>query len=1171
MSPVWTKRQQAVIRHTGGDLTVSAAAGSGKTAVMVERILRLVTEEHQSLERMLVVTFTRAAASEMRQRISEALEKALERTPADAFLRRQLNRLEEAPIGTLHGYCQKLLREYGASSGLDPDFSVCDTARQQLLWGEAVEEALEGLYARPPEGFALLARGWSRYTDHGLEDLCLQLRNAYSAYPEGVQWVRRAAEDYALWAEDPGNSPWAGVLLQDAREVLEDAGEKIARAVALGAEPGAPSSYLTALACDAVQVRDLAAIPGLRDLIEALQAVCFPTIGRMKKTDDRELADEMKALRDSAKKVLQDIRDRLRILAGPAFTENARVMTPAMRALAELAEACESVYSRKKEALSLLDFSDLEHKALRLLENEAVCAEVRASFDDVFVDEYQDTNAVQEAILMRTANPGHFFCVGDAKQAIYRFRQADPALFLRRYEESSPEEGSSKRRIDLSENFRSHPGILAFANDIFRRTMSPRLGGLTYDRAAELLPGLSHPESQRTAVHLDLLTSESETQAETADEAEEALLELSRIQHQAIRAAQRIRERMGLPLWDKRGFARTAHYKDFAILLQTAKGKAEEVAATLRTCGIPCTSPGETEITRQPETGLLLSALKVIDNGDRALEWMTVMHSPLGGFSLEELLEIRRFRRDLEFPKAARAYAGGENPLAKRLSGFFSEWDALRERAAYLDVERLIWEIAEKRSWYTCLGARPGGDASQRRVRVLAQLARSLSQTRERSLYAFLRYMDSVKGSVQDEASDALITQADAVLVTTIHKSKGLEFPFVLLLGLEQPFHREQNKRLLVHDALGLAPAAFFPETHTRATTLAREAVLTRMTEESRSEKLRLLYVAVTRPREDLYLIGSVRGSGEKSFARWAREESPLDIASHTSFLDWIAPTAVRHPDAGGAGVFAKPRPAAYGMDIQILRQAAYEPAPVFQEKQSMEQDPRYEAAFLWRYPYASSVTLPGKVSVTSLLTGYTTKRSDEPSQEWVTATPAFDPRRAGTLTHSALRYIKYGQTEEEIRSLLKELAQREIFTMNDLPLIHTDWLARYAASDLARRASESERVLREAAFNLLISACRVYPEMEDCPDNLMVQGVIDLAFLEDGQWILIDYKTNRVPQSGPRALVTHYAAQLRLYRAALTEITGIPVRKSGLALLSTGKTVWLEEEEDHGTNLTGL
>jgi len=1153
MARQWTEQQQAVIRHAGGDLTVSAAAGSGKTTVMVERILRIVTQERIDLSRLLVVTFTRAAAGEMRERISAALDSALAENPRDPFLRRQRQILQDAPIGTLHGFCQNTLRMYATQLGMDPEFTLCDETRRAILWDQAVQEALREAYARGDAGFELLARGWSRYTNDGLETLCEQLRSCYGASELGIAWVRKAAQDYENYAADPMHSPWAQILCARIREDVENAAEKIEKAALWMGLSGAPAKYEAAIEADRQQARRLLSLRDLETLLENLAQVTFPALGRAsKKTDDMDLAERIKSARDESKKILSTLSAKWgKLFTQRDLVQDTRIMVPAMYALADLMEDCERIFSAKKESRSCLDFNDLEHFMLRLVQDDAVSRELQENYEYVFVDEYQDTNAVQEAILKRVARPGRFFCVGDAKQAIYRFRQADPTLFLERYKRSEEGETASLRRIDLSRNYRSHPGILQFVNAVCERAMDEELGGLIYDEAASLIPGRTHPEGDTCAVFVDILDAQEET--------EDELEALSSLERQARLAAQRIRERMGRPICEGDHY-RPARYRDFVILMETMARKGSLVAQTLRQCGIPCVAQEEGDWLQQPETLLMLSALSYLDNSDRAMDLMTLMHSPLGGFSLDELLEIRRKYRQEEFPRAVRLCAQEESELGLRLSLFLAEWDELRKHARYMDVESLIWEVAGRRAWYVTLGAQNAGAEAQKRIRLLAEQARTLADSRECSLYSFLQFVRSMR--ISGEAGANGVGEEDAVWITTIHKSKGLEFPVVILLNAAQNFRQEGTDRLLLHDKLGLGPSAILEESRLRTTTFAREAVAVLNRTESRSERLRLLYVALTRPREELRVIASSRNPA-KDLERWSREESRTDRKNARSLMDWMGPILVRHREMQDR-CDAKTQSYPFALHVEIspeIWDLQEEPVQLTQAVSADAQ--RFLCGFAWRYPYLEAVDLPGKLSVTSLLSGFSTRRSEEPEIELPKTRKDYDPRRAGTLTHSALQYLSYRMDEQAIEKLLQDLQQRGILAEEDRRLIRRDWLMRFSHSELMRRIFVSPRVLREQMFNLKLPASQIYPEKKNCPDTVIVQGVLDLAFLEEGRWILVDYKTNRIPEGGPQVLLEHYRPQLTLYRKALEAITGIPVSQAGLALVATGDMVWMEEKDE--------
>ena len=1172
--PRWTTKQRAVIEHRGASLMVSAAAGSGKTAVMIQRILSLILEDGVDVDRLLVVTFTRAAAGEMKERLARALEESLARDPERApRIRSQLEKLEDAAISTLHAFCGVLLKRYYALADLDPGFRLAAEDEVNLLWQQAAEDALEQLFAEEDADFMEAVRCWGgRDGRDMLEGIDRVYRHAM-ARPGGLSWAEDAAGLFEAAARNPEGSPAYAVLREVCRSSLGEAAVLNASALALAEEEGGPAHYAEALESDRQ------GIAASQDALEvgwqaakAALSFAFAPLSR-KRYADKERAEAVKALRSQVKDLVKEARTLLEEMedAGRRLTP----MIPAVRGLVKTVQRAAEVFAREKALRGILDFNDLEHKTLQILSQEAVREEVRALYRYVFVDEYQDTNGVQEAIVTAVASEDSLFCVGDVKQSIYRFRQADPTLFLARYARSSPMGEGTSQRVDLNQNFRSHPGILEAVNAVFSRIMSPELGDILYDDAAALYPGAPRPEEEDgdAPVHMALLRE--------PDAGEDPLQALSRLEAQALYAARKIREGMTRPIWDgKLGAYRPARYGDFVILLRVVRGRAPVVANVLRAQGIPVVADGGEGYYDQTEVAQVLDCLAWIDHRERDLPLINTLHSGMGGFTMAELYRVRRaYPQEPSFCRAAVRYADeAEDTLAWRLGSFLRRGEAWRSLARQASVEEVIWRVLEDTGFYDWVGTLPGGDVRQGNLRLLAQKARTLSESWARNLYGFLSHVERVRDT-QTQLAEAQLAREkeEMVQVLSIHKSKGLEYPVVILLGLEGQYNeRDTTGDLLLHDALGLAPRSFFPRSRIKTENILHRAAAHQIRQEGLSELMRVLYVAMTRARERLILVG--RCPDEKKMAAWARPVTPYSLAKgQVSLLDWLGPVALR-----AAGGEALAQAAGYeGLRISLqwpwevcIQEASELPretAPALETGKLLDAalhgapDPRLLAAYQWRYPY-STYPLAGKTTATALL------REDakrwEKSFAWKELPLPLPHGEAGTAlergtwTHTLLEALRPGM--DSAAQALEDLVARGLLPPAARDGVDLPGAQAFLESPLMGRIAGAAQVLREQPFVLEIRMDSLGLAVEEGggTEERLVQGVIDLAFLEEDGWTLVDYKTNRIAEGEEARILAWYRPQLAVYREALVRLTGRPVKAAGLYLTRFKRFVWETESQ---------
>ncbi len=981
----WSDDQWKAISLSGGDILVAAAAGSGKTAVLVERIIRkLSAADHPlSVDRLLVATFTKAAASEMRQRIREALEKELDRDPGSEHLTRQLAMLGRASITTLHSFCMEVIQRYYTLIPLDPGFRIASESETALLRQEVLEDLFEEKYASEQEGSTFLALvDWfsGERSDDAVFSLVQKLYDFSRSHSWPEHWLRQAASSFhapdsaALEA-----SPWVGSLLTDTSITLDGAAELLRQAKMLALSPGGPEPYALTLE------EDLGMVMGLRSAVEEgpwsglygeFQAAGFGKLKPCKKDQtDPQVQERVKGLREEAKKMVTDLRNQLFGRPAEAFLNELHSAAPLMEGLAELVIEFGERYRREKTAKGWLDFSDLEHYCLQILRHPTstpeltlpsdAAREYQVQYDEVLLDEYQDTNTVQEDIvrLISRQEPGNRFMVGDVKQSIYRFRLAEPGLFLEKYRRYGDSLDGGGLRIDLARNFRSRREVVEAVNLLFRQIMNEGVAEISYDARAELVYGEGFPESAEGNDYrpeLLLVDRSSEKQvsgggdvvaadgnpAETETE-EEGAAELEAVRLEARAIAARIRELTGesggppLRIYDKQlKDLRPVEYRDMVILLRSTLSWAPIMIEELRAEGFPAYGELSQGYFQASEVETMLSLLQIIDNPLQDIPLAAVLRSPIYGLSEEELAEIRLAAGSGSYFEAlvaaAQAQEGaevagksgegtGENQseedavvisplLASKLQAFLHQLEMWRNLAREGELSRLIWGIYRDTGYMDWVGGLPGGALRQGNLRALHDRARQYElTTSSRGLFRFLRYVNRLRENGGDLGAAASAGgQEDAVQIMTIHKSKGLEFPVVFVAGLSKMFNRQDlNANFLMHKEMGFGPKFVDGELRVSYPTLPNLAIRRRAQMELLAEEMRVLYVALTRPKDKLILISSVKdlaGTIENwSGALEIRDEKLPDylLARGRSYLDWIGPSLIRHPAAAELRRFA--------------------------------------------------------------------------------------------------------------------------------------------------------------------------------------------------------------------------------------------------------------------------
>lgn len=1130
-----TPAQAAAVHHRGGALLISAGAGSGKTRVLVERLMALVAEGHD-IDRFLIITYTRAAAAELRGRILDALNDRLRDDPGNPRLRRQTALLLQATIGTIHSFCSSVLRENAHLCGIRPDFRQLDGGEESILRNNVLREVLQARYDDLTADFSALADtlGAGR-DDSQLMEVVLDAYDKVQSHPDPEAWLTTQIEAPVPDC-DAGQTIWGEPLIRSARaNAAFWEGRMLELIQELEAEPKLASAYAPSLRGTAVSLEGFcAALDTGWDAAAAHGAIEFPALGRAPNGMANDpLAQLVKSQRESCKKSMA----RLTALFDGASRElmnEARAVKPVTDALFRLVRDFSEAYSAEKRKKGVLDFGDLEHLTLRLLtEPDGVSPSDTAKtlslrFDEIFVDEYQDCNQVQDRIFFAASRNGqNVTMVGDVKQSIYRFRLADPTIFLRKYAEYKDEPGPGEgKRILLSENFRSDSGVLLNANRFFRAVMSPELGDMAYGNNEALKPGANNP-AEDGAFRLYVPEYGDGERAKAEPEAV------------ADYVAWLLSADMTVPEGNSR---RPLRPGDIAILLRATRNKDGLYAEALKKRGIPAQCLKSADPLRErPEVRWALSLLTVTDNPRQDIPLLTALRSPVWHFSEDELAGMRCADRDGCLYDALTAAAETDGHCAAVLA----QLRGWREQSRKLSAEELLSSLYAQTQLYALAEAREPGSGAN--LDQLLDYARSFAGADCRSLFGFLTRLRESEELGGDKMT-AVFGGGDGVIITTIHGSKGLEYPVVILADLMKRFNRmDENAPLLIHPALGAGMKWTDPVRGIRYDTLMRLAIARKLRSESLSEELRVLYVAMTRPKQRLAVFLPVQDREKARKDYLLSESSPLPpelLSGCDSMGKWLLAASLAFGEMGDWAWRDVPKP---GEAI---------PAETAAEAETEGDIPVEEirAALGWEYPYAAETRFPSKVTATALrdsaLAAETAENASElVRREWTArdfAAPAFlrpaelSAAEKGTAMHLAMQYADFAgcETVEGAAEAVRKLREKRMLTPMQCDAVKPEKLAAFVNSEVGKLL-QSGILHREFKFSLLAPVREL---LGTGAGETLLQGVVDLWAETNEGILLLDYKTDRVTRENQRSRAERYAPQLRAYAWALKKITGKPV-----------------------------
>ncbi|MGI5891568.1 MAG: helicase-exonuclease AddAB subunit AddA [Bacillota bacterium] len=1188
---IWTKEQQRAIEEKGCNLLVSAGAGSGKTAVLVERIIRQILDKKNplSLENILVVTFTNAAASEMRRKIGAAITEMCRQNPHNKHLLRQLSLLAQANITTLHSFCLDLIHRNFYPLGLDASFRVAGQLEQTLLLQETLERFMEEYYQKEDSVLPLLVDSYGGVKDDAqLFSLILELYEFSRSQPHPQAWLDKMAGHFAA-CQDIDDYPWSDFLLKHLQSEILLAQGYFERARQTAGLDMVLDSWSDLLQAEIHTLGRLAKdISCWKNFLSHLTETDFDDLPRTKE-GDKQHKSAVQKIRNQGKKIIQSLKRELCSRSYADLLHDLQSVGVLMCGLSKLVNEFAAVYDEEKRKKGLIDFSDMEHLCLQLLEEDSngVKEELRQRFTEVLVDEYQDINAVQERILQQVSRGENMFVVGDIKQSIYRFRLAEPKLFLEKYVAYG--QGLEGKRVDLNENFRSSQTILKGVNYIFRRLMSQESAGLDYDESVFLC---SDKEETGYPLELYLLDNSSQDNKGQIDDLSESCLENALEDMAENSAWQKEAAFIGTKILDlhDKGYA----FKDIVILLRSLKNKQVELAEKLISMGIPTVASCSENYLETSEVSLLISILQVIDNPLQDIPLAAVLRSPVIGLDLDQLLALRlnssgNLYQALQ--EAAQRYQESSctlDEIGRKASRFISQLAFWRQQSHHIAITQLIRQIYNDTGFYHLAGALPQGKQRQANLQAFYDSAKEYENSSFKGLLHFLRFIDDAKSRADQVTSNQRMAEnEDAVKIMSIHKSKGLEYRIVFLAGLGTGFYlKEKNSDVLWHKDYGLGPKIVQRQKRIKYPTLAHEAIRHALFSESMAEEIRVLYVAMTRAKEKLILTASL-ADPRRTAEKWALSVEqdgflPVSVIHKDKRpIDWLARALLNHPNGQAlrdlCGLKEKPyshlsaddswqiavvKPSFTSKDDHPVMGGVLEDIVQGKSLPPSEYADSVEQILSYRYPFADICDYAAKITVTQLQKmAYNPQEIIQESRLLIEASAEENKNQAikkGIAYHWLLQHLPLSGSHDvdTIKKRLQDLVADEIIPSEWLDLIDPLHISMFFAGDLGQRLKASSEAAREMPFIYALPAHQLHKGAAT-EDAIILQGIIDLVFREADGWVIIDYKSGGKNASA-KELKMCYGQQIAYYRRAFAEIMGQMVKECWLYMLEDGRSIKL-------------
>ena len=1181
----WTNEQKQAIYEKGSNILVAAAAGSGKTAVLVERIINKIVNEKVDIDKILVVTFTNAAASEMRERILEAIYKKLEENPDDLNLQKQITLLNKSNICTIDSFCLEVVRNnFYELENISPNFRIADTAEIELIKQEVLEEIFEEKYENQDKDFEKLITTYTSYRDDTpLKDIVQNIYTYIQSNPFPEKWLNDKIEMFNLEKEidnDFSKTIWGSVLLEQIDEILIEDITKLQSIEKSLSYDIQLDPFQKIIEDDIDKLKTFKqSLNNWDNAYEIFQNLTFATWSRKKV--ESQAKDEAKLVRDNIKKnyVGKDAKIK-KILIDKSIELNKDIyrMYIVLEKLKNLILEFGRRFSNSKREKNIVDFSDIEHLALKILVQENngeilktdIAKKYSDKFEEIAIDEYQDSNLVQEYILTSISKGNNMFMVGDVKQSIYKFRQAMPELFLNKYSKYKIKEKfqeSDDLKVQLFKNFRSRKNVLDFTNMIFENIMSNLLGDIEYIEEEFLNLGASYKNNdQDLKTQINVITIEKEQEEDDDDEQEERIED---VELEARFVANKIKEMIDskFQVYDnKKQIFRDVTYKDIVILLRSPSAIAPTYEQEILKHEMPVFSDSSNQYLDSIEIETIMALLKIIDNPTLDIPLTTVLRSNIAGFTDNDLVEIRLVDKYSNFYTCMqKAKIQVNKALREKIKVFLDNLETWRKEQEYLALDELIWKIYSDTGYYNYVGLMPNGELRQANLKLLFEKAKQYETASFKGLYNFIRFIDKLKLNNGDLTSAKVIGENDNVIrIMSIHKSKGLEFPIVFLSSTGKQFNMmDLNKNILLHQEMGIGVKYIDYERQIEYDTLTKAAIKEKMLVENLSEEMRILYVALTRAKEKLIITGIQKDYNKKKekleekiriYPKNLKKINPILLKQYKTYLDWIL--------------------LVYGYEKQKMEQIAN--INIFDKKQLInkfekrektedidirekiitknisKQDINNIAKIIeYQYPYRLSTKIPTKTSVSEIKQ----MKNNEKIKEISFSKPEFIKNeeqekitgaKKGTLVHLCMQNLDVSIDYDinKVKELINDLEKREIITNKEAEAINPYVILEFTKTKIWKDLKEAKKVYKEKPFYIHIPAKEIYGE--DTEEMILVQGIIDLYYQnKQGEYILLDYKTDYVEKGQEQELIKKYKKQIELYKRALEEALNTKVSKS--------------------------
>ena len=1214
----WTNEQLQAIQEKNSNILVAAAAGSGKTAVLVERIIHKIIDEQMDIDKILVVTFTNAAASEMRERILEAIYKKLEENPENVHLQRQIILLNKASICTIHSFCLDVIHNHFYEIDLPSNFKIADTAEIDLLKQEVLDDLFEQKYTENDKNFIELLENYTNYRgDEALQELVLKIYKFIQSSPFPIKWLQEKLELLKIEDKDISQTIWGKLIIQTVDDDIQESIMQLEVTKSKMALYPEMTKFYQTISEDIINLQDLQKYNSWDELYIKLLNFNFSKWPVDKKVIN-DLKEDSKEIRDKVKKHIKEKTAKLLSCSQEQAVKDLKIITPILEKLSNLVTEFTKNFAEKKKEKNCIDFNDIEHFALKILLDEnnnptEVAKKYKEKFEEIAIDEYQDSNLVQEAILTSISKGNNIFMVGDVKQSIYKFRQARPELFLQKYDEYKNKEEKAQEdnlKIQLFRNFRSRQNILNITNLVFESIMSKELGDINYNENEYLNYGANYPEPEEIKnyagiAELDIIDLK-EDESITAFEGEEDEEEQERVEDDVLEAkfvANKIQELLNsnYMVFDKKQGYRKIRPKDIVILLRATSNLSPIYEKELSDLELPVFSDTSGTYLDTVEIQTILSVLKIIDNPLQDIPLVVVLRSSICNFTDNDLITIRLTDRNCNFYEAlikTRLICDGD--LKNKIESFLEKLEKWKSISQYMPLDEFIWQIYLDTGYYQYVGLLPNGAMRQANLKTLFEKAKQYEKASFKGLFNFIQFIDKLKKQNGDLASAKLIGEnEDVIRIMSIHKSKGLEFPVVFLCNSHKKFNMQDlNDIILLHQDIGFGPTIMDTTKKIKYSSIAKDAIKLKMKQETLSEEQRILYVALTRAKEKLYITGRSKDftkyvqDKNKVLEMYESENIKLDaklMKKANSYLDWLMYVylfnqgrtitlkgeSYKLSDIITLNVSNKKDLLKALAKEEVVEQIDLkEKIEQILKNKSDEENKKSEQALKelleWKYDYIVDTTLPTKSSVTKIkqekikLEEMLKGIESEEVEYKKSYTPKFmqedkkiSSAEKGTLVHLCIQRLDERKDYElkDIQNMILNLVEKEIITQNEADAIDVNLIYQYTKSQLFEELRQAKEVHKEQPFYINIPAKDVVSEAENSKKNILVQGIIDLYYIDkNDNLVLIDFKTDYISNepNAKEKILDKYKVQLEIYKTALEQALNRKTSKTALCLVKS-------------------